>query len=75
MGLLLGGLLHEGLAQLLALKRWATDNGWLYSASGIDFAAGPALAAIGRVGEGIRMLEAGIVACDASGGVASWKIV
>ena len=76
-GLLLEGRLHEGLAQLLALKRWATDNGWLYSASGIDFAAGPALAAIGRVGEGIRMLEAGIVACDASGSraLASWVFV
>jgi hypothetical protein len=74
-GLLLDGRFHEGLAQLLALKRRAIENGWLYSASGIDFAAGPALAAIGRIGEGIRMLEAGIVACDESGSraLASWN--
>jgi class 3 adenylate cyclase len=74
-GLLLEGRFDEGLAQLLALKKWALANGWLYSASGVDFAAGPALAATGRIAEGIRMLESGIAACDASGSraMASWN--
>lgn len=74
-GLLLEGKIGEGLAQLLALKKWALANGWLYSASGVDFAAGPALAATGRIAEGIRMLKAGIAACDASGcrAMASWN--
>ena len=49
-GLLLQGRFDEGLAQLLALKTWALENGWVYSASGVDFAAGPALAATGRIG-------------------------
>jgi hypothetical protein len=66
-GLLLEGKIGEGLAQLLALKKWALANGWLYSAGGVDFAAGPALAATGRIAEGIRMLKAGIAACDATG--------
>ena len=74
-GLLLEGKFGEGLAQLLALKKWALANGWLYSAGGVDFAAGPALAATGRIAEGIRMLKAGIAACDASGcrAMASWN--
>jgi hypothetical protein len=74
-GLLLEGRIEEGLAQLLALKKWALANGWLYSASGVDFAAGPALAASGRIAEGIRALRAGIVACEASGSraMASWN--
>jgi len=74
-GLLLEGRLQEGLAQLLNLKRWALEHGWLYSASGVDFAAGPALAATGRVGQGIQMLQAGIAACDANGSLAmaSWN--
>jgi class 3 adenylate cyclase len=74
-GLLLEGRLEEGLAQLLALKKWALGNGWLYSASGVDFAAGPALAATGRIAEGIRMLKAGIAACEATGSraMASWN--
>lgn len=74
-GLLLEGKIGEGLAQLLALKKWALANGWLYSAGGVDFAAGPALAATGRIAEGIRMLKAGIAACDASGcrAMASWN--
>jgi len=73
--LLLEGKFGEGLAQLLALKKWALANGWLYSAGGVDFAAGPALAATGRIAEGIRMLKAGIAACDASGcrAMASWN--
>jgi len=76
-GLLLEGRFDEGLAQLLALKKRALANGWLYSASGVDFAAGPALAATGRIAEGIRMLESGIAACDASGScaMASWNRV
>ena len=74
-GLLLEGRFEEGLAQLLALKKWALGNGWLYSASGVDFAAGPALAATGRIAEGIRMLKAGIAACEATGSraMASWN--
>jgi class 3 adenylate cyclase/tetratricopeptide (TPR) repeat protein len=74
-GLLLEGRFEEGLAQLLKLKKWALDNGWLYSASGVDFAAGPALAATGRIAEGIRMLKAGIAACEATGSraMASWN--
>jgi hypothetical protein len=74
-GLLLEGKIGEGLAQLLALKKWALANGWLYSAGGVDFAAGPALAATGRIAAGIRMLKAGIAACDASGcrAMASWN--
>jgi hypothetical protein len=72
---LLEGKIGDGLAQLLALKKWALPNGWLYSAGGVDFAAGPALAATGRVAEGIRMLKAGIAACDATGcrAMASWN--
>jgi hypothetical protein len=66
-GLLLEGRFEEGLAQLLSLKKWALANGWLYSANGVDFAAGPALAATGRIGEGIRMLKAGITASEAAG--------
>jgi hypothetical protein len=74
-GLLLEGRFEEGLAQLLALKKWALANGWLYSASGVDFAAGPALAATGRIAKGIRMLKAGIAACEATGSraMASWN--
>jgi hypothetical protein len=74
-GLLLEGRFDEGLAQLLALKKWALENGWLYSASGVDFAAGPAMAATGHIAQGIRTLEAGIAACDASGSraMASWN--
>jgi class 3 adenylate cyclase len=74
-GLLLEGRFEEGLAQLLALKKWALANGWLYSASGVDFAAGPALAATGRIADGIRMLKAGIAACEATGSraMASWN--
>ena len=74
-GLLLEGRVEEGLAQLLSLKKWALANGWLYSAGGVDFAAGPALAATGRIAEGIRILKAGIAACDANGcrAMASWN--
>jgi tetratricopeptide (TPR) repeat protein len=74
-GLLLEGRFDEGLAQLLALKTWALENGWLYSASGVDFAAGPALAATGRIAEGIRMLHSGIAASDAcsNAAIASWN--
>ncbi len=74
-GLLLEGRFEEGLAELLALKKWALANGWLYSASGVDFAAGPALAATGRIAEGIRLLKAGIAACEATGSraMASWN--
>ena len=74
-GLLLEGKIEEGLAQMLALKEWAVANGWLYSASGVDFAAGPAYAATGRIAEGIRLLKEGIAACDASGSraMASWN--
>lgn len=74
-GLLLEGRIEEGLAQLLALKKWALADGWLYSASGVDFAAGPALAATGRIAEGIRILKAGIAACEATGSraMASWN--
>jgi tetratricopeptide (TPR) repeat protein len=66
-GLLLEGYIEEGLSQLLALKKWALSDGWLYSASGVDFAAGPALAATGHITQGIRLLEVGISACDATG--------
>jgi len=74
-GLLLQGRIEEGLAQLLSLKTWALANGSQYSASGVDFAAGPALAATGRIGEGIRMLEDGIAACEANGcrALATWN--
>jgi hypothetical protein len=74
-GLLLEGRIEEGLAQLLALREWALADGWLYSASGVDFAAGPALAMTGRIAEGIRMLKAGIAACEATGSraMASWN--
>ncbi|MBV8925350.1 MAG: hypothetical protein JOZ74_08265 [Bradyrhizobium sp.] len=74
-GLLLEGRFEEGLAQLLSLKKWALANGWLYSASGVDFAAGPALAATGRIAEGIRMLKAGIAASEATGcrAIATWN--
>jgi len=73
--LLLEGRVEEGLAQLLSLKKWAIAHRWTYTASGLDFAAGPALAMTGRIGEGIRTLEAGIAAGDASGSlaVASWN--
>jgi hypothetical protein len=66
----LEGRPHEGLAQLLNLNRWALEHGWLYSASGVDFAAGPALAATGRVAKGVQVLDAGIAACDANGSLA-----
>ena len=74
-GLLLEGRVEEGLAQLLSLKKWALSQRWVYAASGVDFAVGPALAMTGRVGDGIRVLKAGISACDASGSlaVASWN--
>jgi hypothetical protein len=74
-GLLLEGRIEEGLAQLLALKKWALAHGWLYSASGVDFAAGPALAMTGRIAQGVRTLEAGIAACEATGSraMASWN--
>jgi DDE superfamily endonuclease len=65
----------EGPAQLLLLKKWALANGWQYSASGVDFAAGPALAATGHIGEGARMLEEGIAAREANGcrALATWN--
>jgi hypothetical protein len=74
-GLLLQGRIEEGLAQLLSLKKWALANGWRYSASGVDFAAGPALAATGRIGEGVRMLKEGIAASEANGcrALATWN--
>jgi hypothetical protein len=74
-GLLLQGRIEEGLAQLLSLKKWALADGWRYSASGVDFAAGPALAATGRISEGVRMLEEGIAACGANGcrAMATWN--
>jgi tetratricopeptide (TPR) repeat protein len=74
-GLLLEGRVEEGLAQLLSLKKWALAHRWAYAAGGVDFAAGPALAMTGQIGEGIRMLKAGIADCDASGSlaVASWN--
>ncbi len=73
--LLLEGRVEEGLAQLLNLKKWALAHRWAYTASGLDFAAGPALAMTGRIAEGIRTLKRGIAACDASGSlaVASWN--
>jgi len=74
---LLEGRIEEGLAELLAQRKSALTDGWLYSASGVDFAAGPALAMTGRIAEGIRMLKAGIAACDATGdrSMASWNRV
>jgi hypothetical protein len=76
-GLLLEGRIEEGLAELLAQRKSALADSWLYSASGVDFAAGPALAMTGRIAEGIRMLKAGIAACDATGdrSMASWNRV
>ena len=73
--LLLEGRVEEGLAQLLNLKKWALAHRWAYNASGLDFAAGPALAMTGRIGESIRTLKKGIVSCDAAGSlaVASWN--
>jgi class 3 adenylate cyclase len=73
--LLLEGRVEEGLAQLLNLKKWALAHRWAYNASGLDFAAGPALAMTGRIGEGIRTLKRAIAACDATGSlaVASWN--
>lgn len=73
--LLLEGRVEEGLAQLLNLKKWALAHRWAYTASGLDFAAGPALAMTGRIGEGIRTLKRGIAVCDAAGSlaVASWN--
>jgi class 3 adenylate cyclase len=68
--LLLEGRVEEALAQLLSMKKWALAHRWAYTASGLDFAAGPALAMTGRIGEGIRTLKAGISACDASGSLA-----
>ena len=76
-GLLLEGRIEEGLAELLAQRKSALTDGWLYSASGVDFAAGPALAMTGRIAEGIQMLKAGIAACDATGdrSMACWNRV
>jgi class 3 adenylate cyclase len=76
-GLLLEGRIEEGLVELLVQRKSALADGWLYSASGVDFAAGPALAMTGRVAEGVRMLKAGIAACDATGNrsMASWNRV
>jgi class 3 adenylate cyclase len=73
--MLLEGRVEEGLAQLLSLKKWALAHRWAYTASGLDFATGPALAMTGRIGEGIRTLKKGILACDAAGSlaVASWN--
>ena len=74
-GMLLEGRIEEGLAGLLSAKEWASSHRWIYAGSGVDFAAGPALAMTGRIGEGIRMLKAGIAASDAAGSlaIASWN--
>jgi class 3 adenylate cyclase len=74
-GLLLEGPVEEGLALLLSMKKWALAHRWAYAASGVDFAAGPALAMTGQIGEGIRVLKAAILDCDATGSVAvaSWN--
>ncbi len=74
-GLLLEGPVEEGLALLLSMKKWALAHRWAYAASGVDFAAGPALAMTGQIGEGIRMLKTAISASDATGSlaVASWN--
>jgi hypothetical protein len=74
-GLLLEGPVEEGLALLLSMKKWALAHRWAYAASGVDFAAGPALAMTGQIGEGIRMLKAAILAGDAAGSlaIASWN--
>ena len=73
--LVLEGRAEEGLAQLLNLKKWALAHRWAYTASGLDFAAGPALAMTGQISEAIRTLKKGIAACDAVGSVAvaSWN--
>jgi class 3 adenylate cyclase len=74
-GLLLEGPVEEGLALLLSMKKWALAHRWAYAASGVDFAAGPALAMSGQIGEGLRVLKAAILDCDAAGSVAvaSWN--
>jgi hypothetical protein len=74
--LLLEGRIEEGLAELLAQRKSALADGWPYSASRVDFAAGPALRT-GRIAEGIRMLKAGIAARDTMGdrSMASWNRV
>lgn len=72
--MLLEGRIEEGLAEPLARRKSALADGWLYSASRVDVAAGPALMT-GRIAEGIRMLKAGIAACDTTGdrSMASWN--
>jgi hypothetical protein len=74
-GLLLEGPVEEGLALLLSMKKWALAHRWAYAASGVDFAAGPALAMTGKIGEGIRTLKSAITDSDATGSltVASWN--
>lgn len=74
-GLLLEGPVEEGLALLLSMKKWALAHRWAYAASGVDFAAGPALAMTGQIGEGIRTLKSAIADSDATGSlaVASWN--
>jgi tetratricopeptide (TPR) repeat protein len=74
-GLLLDGPVEEGLAQLLSIKKWALAHRWVYAASGVDFAVGPALAMTGRIGEGIRMLKTAISTSDTTGSlaIASWN--
>jgi len=74
-GLLLEGPVEEGLALLLSMKKWALAHRWAYAASGVDFAAGPALAMTGKIGEGIRTLKTAIADSDATGSlaVASWN--
>ena len=73
--MVLQGRVEEGLARLRTARRWALDNGWLYSASGVDLSIAPALALVGDLRGAVKLLEAGIRAGDASGSrtIAAWN--
>ncbi len=63
------------LPRLEQRRDWAIENGWIYSASGLDIVIGLMLAASGKLKKGVRRLEQAIAEGDSSGDVyvATWN--
>jgi hypothetical protein len=69
------GQVEDGVSRLLELHREVKQSGWFYLASLMVGAVGIGLVLAGRIADGIRTLEGGISAADASGDrtMATWN--
>jgi tetratricopeptide (TPR) repeat protein len=72
---LFSGRVETALPRLEKKRAWAIENGWIYSATGLDCAIGPTLALARSFREGIRFLEKAIADRDKDGDayVACWN--